>query len=238
MKRRVLYTLIVIALFFGGRISAQMVPSNFSNVNTAPDTVNPIEFYITIQNQGADTLYAMVSRTLVNVLPAHEESFCFGPNCYPPNTPVSSDPAIIPPGAYDNTFKTDMFSHGVCGTSYVRYHFFNQNNPIDTLNIDLSYGFCTAVGVNELSESFGVSRPSINPANTYTSFNYHLSDNSGKASIVVYNMLGSLVKTVPIPQKNGVVIMTTSELQPGVYLCSVINSGTVTKTYKLVVEHK
>ena len=87
--------------------------------------------------------------------------------------------------------------------------------------------------------SFGVSRPTLNPADGYTSFNYRLNENNGQSRIEIYNMLGSRIRTVHLLGKMGESTVATSDLKPGVYLCSIISSdNTITNTYKLVVAHK
>lgn len=239
MKKTILHTLAFVAvLTFSTQLKAQFILSNYIVESTVLDDSTTIDSYVTVENHSADTLYLHVERTLLSMVPNHEESFCFGPNCYPPGTLMSIDPAIIPPGSSDYSFHATLLPYYTCGTSYVHYRFFNQNNTSDSIGIDLSFGFCTATGIHELSSAYGVSRPTINPANNFTSFNYRMEDNNGQAHIALYNMLGTLVKSFPIPQKSGELVINTSDLKAGLYLCSVVNNNRVTNTYKLVVEHK
>ena len=238
MKKLIFLTFVLSILLFSiGTVKAQWSLSNYMLQNTVSDT-SEIDAFITIENHGSNTLYLQVERTIQYLVANTEESFCFGPNCYTPGTSISIDPAIIAPGDSDRHFHIIILPHGTCGTSYIHYRIFNQNNISDSLGIDMSFGFCTATGISESSSSYGVSRPTHNPADGFTSFNYQLNDNNGHTHIAVYNMLGSLIKLVPITEKSGELLINTSDLKSGLYLCSVVNNNKVTNTYKLVVAHK
>lgn len=241
MKKTFISTLVVSSIiFFGGQINAQFVLSNFTVENTEIDTTVAIESYGSVENLSPDTMYMGVIRTIQYLVPGQEESFCFGPNCYPSGTDSSflTDPAIIPPGGTDASFHVTILAHQSCGTSTLHYRFYDQNNIADSVGIDMTFGFCTATAINELSSNYGVSMPSRNPADAFTSFKFNFDKNSGPARMSIYNMLGSLVKSFPLTQKNGELFVNTVDFKPGLYLCSVSNSNSVMSTYKLVVEHK
>ena len=219
-------------------MNAQFILSNYTLQSTVENDSDVINSYVTIENLNTtDTLFLHVERALVNMIQNHEESFCFGPNCYPPQTLVSSDPAIIPPNAADVSFHATLKPNYNCGTSYVHYRFFNQNNNADSIGIDLSFGFCTALGINQLSSTYGVFGPTRNPANSYTSFKFNLSDNNGQSRIAIYNMLGSLINTFTLPSKSGDLVINTAGYKAGLYLCSVITNNKISSTHKLVVSH-
>jgi len=55
---------------------------------------------------------------------------------------------------------------------------------------------------------------------------------------VVFNMLGSKVKSMDIPGKSGSLILTTSDLKSGMYMVSYISNGKVKDTSRLVVSHR
>ncbi len=241
MKKIILQLLVVSAtLFTCNNLQAQFTLTGYTTENTFPDTTDDIEFYVTVENHNlTDSIFLRAFRTIQYLVPGHEESFCFGINCFPSGTDSSTDPCVIPPDTLDRTFHITVLPHGVCGTSYIRYRIVNLNNSADFQETDMSFGFCTAAGMHELTSSFGVSRPTLNPADGYTSFNYRLNENNGQSRIEIYNMLGARVRTIHLLGKMGESVMTTSDLKPGLYLCSIVSSdNNVTNTYKLVVAHK
>ncbi len=240
MKKTILYYFVVTMLVFvTNTAKSQFILTNFTTENTELDTLITIDSYGTIENLSPDTMYIGLIRTIQYLVPGHEENFCHGPSCYPPGTDSSllADPAIIPPGGSDGDFHVTVLAHGACGTSSIRYNFYDQNNVSNSIPIDLTFGFCTATSVNELTSSNGVSRPKGNPANAYTSFSFNLENNKGNTQLRIYNMLGSLVQSFALPQKNGELVVNTSEYKQGVYLCSVMNNNRVVSTYKLIVQH-
>ena len=244
MKKYLLQFVLVLAVTFSFNmvIGQSLVLTNYTLSSTSPDALNPIEATLTVHNQSANMVIAQVRRTVQYLVPGspigHEESFCFGPTCYAPGTDVSTDPDTIMPGADDNTFIAHITPNNICGTTYIHYRFYDQNNPNDSVGIDLSFGFCTASGLNELSLINGVSKPTHNPADDFTSFRFNLNDNEKASRIVIYNMLGSLIKSMPLQGKSGELFVNTSSLKQGLYLCSVVKNNVVTNTYKLVVAHK
>jgi len=63
-----------------------------------------------------------------------------------------------------------------------------------------------------------------------------LADQSDR--LVVFNMLGSMVKSVEIPGKAGSLILSTSDLKSGMYLVSYMSNGKVKDSSRLVVSHR
>jgi len=63
-----------------------------------------------------------------------------------------------------------------------------------------------------------------------------LADQSDR--LVVFNMLGSMVKSVEIPGKAGSLILSTSDLKSGMYLVTYMSNGKVKDSSRLVVSHR
>lgn len=230
-----------ITAYFAGCVNANaqsFALSNYILQSTEPGSTQLIESYVNVQNLTNDTIYVHVERTVIYQVAGHDESFCFGAYCYPPSTVVSIDPTVIPPGGLDYTFRADVFPNNVCGTTSVHYRFYNQNISSDSVGIDLSFGFCTAAGLDDLSATSFVSSPTKNPADVSTSFNYLLKESNKNARLVIYNMLGAKILSIPVYQQKGEMHINTSDLKSGVYLCSLVNGEKIINTSKLVVSHK
>jgi hypothetical protein len=101
----------------------------------------------------------------------------------------------------------------------------------------LDFAFCVQ-GLNDVVESYGLSKPLKNPADQFTVFTYNLPASTNNDKLYIYNMLGSLVKTVDVTGKNGSLVVTTAELKSGLYIATYISDNKVKNSYKLVVSHR
>jgi hypothetical protein len=179
----------------------------------------------------------MVERSIVNLVPGHLEFFCTSVFCYPPGTDVTSSADTIEAGT-SSLFYGDVIPNNIPGTSSIYYKFYNLDDPTDSASITLNYAF-TTVGLSDLKSSPALSAPSPNPADGFTVFTYNVQENLANDRLVVYNMLGSLVKSIDVPGTNGVLVISTADLRSGVYFVSYQqNNGKLNSTTKLVVSHR
>ena len=75
-----------------------------------------------------------------------------------------------------------------------------------------------------------------NPANSFTSFDYSIPRGIGEASIVVHNLLGSVVKKININDREGKLVVNTSDLIEGMYFYTVIIDNETVVSRKLVIK--
>jgi hypothetical protein len=236
MKKLILLASIAIAATFN--VDAQnLALSNYVQIVSDPGNTTMLESYVQLDNTGSSPIDVICERT-INYIPANmDELFCFGAFCNPPSTPITTYTTTVQGGARDNTFKADVVPNGNCGNASLHYRFYDQNNPADSIGITLEFQFC-AVGLNENANDFGLSRPLRNPADQFTVFAYNLNTNEENDKLFVYNMLGSLVKTMDIAGKNGSIVLSTAELKSGVYFVSYVSQNKIKNSYKLVVSHR
>ena len=109
--------------------------------------------------------------------------------------------------------------------------------PADSTGFTLNFAFCTQ-GLNDVAESYGLSKPMKNPADQFTIFNYNLPSNSSNDKLYIYNMLGSLVRTIDVTGKSGNLVVNTADLKSGLYIASYVSENKVKNSYKLVVSHR
>lgn len=231
MKKIIL--LVTIGLFTFSSQAQDLVLTNYTGLHSG-DLNTVIDAYVTIENHGANTLYVMAERVENNLAAGHLSLFCFGITCYPPSTNISSVPDTILIGGADNTFKGQLFPNQNIGVSDVKYCFYKMNNIADSVCVRFVYDV-TAVGIEDVAKNASFSKPSPNPAKAFTAFTYNLQGNTQMFVIEVYNMLGSKVKTVEVTEQSGALIMSTEELENGVYFCSLVSEGKVYLTQKLLV---
>ncbi|MBT8196824.1 MAG: T9SS type A sorting domain-containing protein [Bacteroidia bacterium] len=233
MRKLILFT-IAGMLSFGAQ-AQDLVLSNYTvnhNGNTAMGT---IDAYVTIENHSpTDSLFVLAERTVNNLATNHINLFCYGINCYPPSTSLSPDVIGLGPGDSDNTFKSQLLTGQSVGVSEVKYCFYDQGSTSDSVCVRFVYDI-TVVGVEDIAKDATFSNASPNPANRFTAFTYDLKGNTQNFEIQVYNMLGSVVKTVQVPQQRGALIINTAELENGVYFCSLVSEGKTYLTQKLLV---
>lgn len=75
-----------------------------------------------------------------------------------------------------------------------------------------------------------------NPFNKKTTIRYFIPENTGSSSILVFDMQGKLVKTYPVSVKgNGNIEINANELQPGMYMYSLITGGKEIDTKKMIL---
>jgi len=214
-----------------------LVLSGYNLVVSDPGNTNVLESTARLDNNNATSVDIIVERDINNLPAGMYELFCFGQYCNPPGTAVTSYTTPIAAGGRESTFDAKVYPNGNCGTASIHYRFYDQNNPADSTGFTLDFAFC-AQGLNDAVESYGLSKPLKNPADQFTVFNYNLPVATNNDKLYIYNMLGSLVKTVDVTGKNGSLIVTTAELKSGLYIASYVSENKVRNSYKLVVSHR
>ncbi|MFH1159770.1 MAG: T9SS type A sorting domain-containing protein [bacterium] len=210
------------------------VPNN-SNVVFAGSYLDPeIVSDVDVTNNSGSAINVLVKKVEISILPGTTNTFCWG-LCFPPNIYVSPEPIQIAAGATnDIDFSGHYYPAGVAGLSIIRYVFFDQQNPSDS--VCFNSHFDALVGIADLEGRVFLSNASPNPANNQTSFGYSLPADV-KATVVFRNVLGSPIQEVPVPGTSGILNVQTGELSEGVYFYSLVVNGKTYSTRKLIVSH-
>jgi hypothetical protein len=236
MKKQLLVLGALITIGFSGANAQSLNLSNY-NLTVNGNTNAALSSYVTLNNSTSADFPMMVERSLVNLVPGHLEFFCTSVFCYPPGTDATNTADTIEAGT-SSQFYGDVIPNSIPGTSTINYKFFSLDDPTDSASITLNFAF-TTVGLNDVKSSPVLSAPSPNPADGFTVFTYNVQENLVNDKLVVYNMLGSLVKSIDVPGSNGVLVITTADLRSGVYFVSYQqNNGKLNSTTKLVVSHR
>lgn len=163
--------------------------------------------------------------------------FCTDQLCYAPSTNLSSNVTLNSGGQF--LLVTDFTPDNTNGVSVVRYSVFNTANPSDSVYFFVEY-HVTPTGIathSNVKASIGAPMP--NPASAVFNMSYNLGSSygQGKAKMVVYNMLGAVVKTETIEEQEGTFRMDVSTLENGVYFTALEVDGKQLSTKRLVVSH-
>ena len=238
------FTLVLSLLMAVGATSMVKAQSfSFGNVDAnvvASDPWLDAEAHVELINTTATLKRVKVERTINYVTPGQLDLFCFGSGvtglCYPPGTAASNGNDTILGGATDHSFKAALKPMGVYGNASIHYRFYDTSNPADSVGVDINWSITTSIAENTMN--YGISKPINNPADGFTAFNYNLQTNEVGDQIVIFNMLGSKVRTIDVPGKQGTLVITTSDLKSGMYMVSYLSGGKVKDTSRLVVSHR
>jgi len=213
---------------------------NGSSINVWGDTTTGLAMksHIFITNNAG--VYKSVKITKTNVsLISHltENSFCWG-TCYGPTTFTSPVARNIAAGYTDTDgFEGDYYANGFLGTSTVKYLFFDTLNVNDTVCFYVNY-MGIGLGLNDAAiNNTEFSNAYPNPANTSTTFNYKIQSGAVNTTLIIRNLIGSVVKEARIDDQQGKLVISTQELKAGIYFYSLIVDDKNLLTKKLVVKH-
>jgi hypothetical protein len=188
--------------------------------------------YVTVVNTGSNSVYVKVARTQQTLATGHMSYFCWT-ECYAPSVDVSPDSILLAAGASTSVFNGDLNPLGYDGTSTVTYSFFTSAG--DQVSVTFSYEVQTT-GINELVTKAGLKAASPNPANAFTKISYNL-NTSKDASIVICNLLGSVVKEIKLNDFQNTLTISTADFKQGVYYYSLLIDGKTVSSKKLIVSH-
>ena len=228
--------LIFVAVLLAAAGFAQSLVVTSMSTTITGDPNNLLQGYANVQNVSAVPVDVSVAKIGNNLANGHHSSFCWGIICVDTATLQSPVPETIAPGATNSTFYSDLQPSGMAGTSFVDYRFYVDANPSDFASISFTFD-ATVTGIAELLASGVVlTNPFPNPAKDYTQMGCNL-NGAKNAKIVVYNMLGSVVREIKVADKQNLVTISTADLRSGVYLYSLINNDKVIASKKLLVNH-
>lgn len=92
-----------------------------------------------------------------------------------------------------------------------------------------------SAGIDE-TESMGTLSASPNPADNQVTIQYTLGDNTSAAHLVIYNITGSQVRSIPLSQPSGSVAVNIDDLPAGIYAYGIEANGSRSAMSKLVVK--
>jgi len=171
-----------------------------------------------------------------DVLPNTINSFCWGIQCYPPDTYESPFPLTIEPGTTATNFYGEYQPMTVPGISKVLYVFFDVNDRNDSAAVLVEYNASMASVGDDLAGRVTLSSAYPNPAMNTVKIDYTIPSDVKQASIVIHNMLGSEVKKISLEEISGTARIQVSELLNGIYFYSLVADEKLVMTRKFVVK--
>lgn len=228
-----------LVVFFGYSQSLSLiydgspVPNNSALTFTGEPSTPVIVATVGVKNNNTGSLNIMCKKVEISLVPESQNTFCWD-NCYPPNVYVSLGSVPIGPGETSIVFTGDYEPLTHAGQSIIRYVFFNESNPNDSICFNSVFN-AYPLGVENQQSHASLSNAHPNPSSTQSSLNYSV-EGDGIAYLTVRNVLGSTVKEIQL-SGSGVATISTRELAEGIYFYSLTVNGKTESTRKLVVSH-
>lgn len=203
-------------------------------INGSPDDVTLIS-HVYATNVDNKDLEVKVRRIETHLPDETLSYFCWA-QCYLPATNVSPTAMTIVPGETNTFFSGDYEPSGVAGEATISYVFFDEGDLSNFSTINVTY-IASTVGIeeNDLNEVY-LSNAYPNPASTTVSMDYDLKD-VNDAKLVVYNLLGGVVRDLQITDAIGKLKVNVTDLDDGIYFYSLLVKNETVRTQKLVVKH-
>jgi len=244
MKNRIL-SILAIGLISSGLFAQSLslvnadgpVPNNGWDTVQSPDNHNALIMYMGVSNTTGNNLEVMCKKTEISVVPNTMNYFCWF-QCYGPNVFVGPDPLMIPANTTNSlSFSGDYDPLGEFGTSIVRYTFFLQSNPMDSVCFNAVF-VVGNVGIGEdMAAKVKFSGAYPNPATSTVSFDYSFPPSAlAGAKMEIHDLLGSVVRNIPFEDAQGKLTVDVTGLNPGIYFYSVVLNNTAVQTRKFVVK--
>jgi len=160
--------------------------------------------------------------------------FCWDA-CYDPSQSTSIGGITIAAGESFTYFTGHLRPFGYVGTTSIRYCFFNEASPSDSVCF-IGRFETAAVGINEIPAVASVLLYP-NPAAEFTNLTWTLPAPLVNGRIEIMNMLGSKVLSMSVTGQSGQVSIPVSELESGIYFYSLNSDGQPKRTGKFNVKH-
>lgn len=192
---------------------------------------------ITIQNKTDRPLQLMVKRVDKILGTGQTNYFCWGGECYEPETeriPVSQR---LDARVASDKFKIILETGLNSGFSTVKYQIYDRDNPMDIIEYEITFNIVERRSANRIFESKAIRLNDVypNPVKDIAVVDYNLIDRDVKAKVVIHNVLGSIMAEYELPYLENKVKIQTSEFNAGVYFYTLYLDNDGVMTRKLIV---
>ncbi|MBS1646525.1 MAG: T9SS type A sorting domain-containing protein [Bacteroidetes bacterium] len=242
MKKNIFTFSLLIAGFLGANAQTSM-----TLVDTATHAMAQPSYTVSVVASGGDSRLFYIKNNLSTPLSVQGTStvvanpgsdiiqYCIGGQCHNAGQTM---PATIIPGngtLTTNGLLLDFTDFGGVGKdAAVSYNIFNSSNPHDAVTISILYHIVAATGIKQNTVDYNISNAAPNPASSSISITHDLKNTQG-ATLKIYNMLGTLVKTNSLESYNTSTKIDVSSLEEGIYFYSVNIDGKPIKTSRLII---
>ncbi|MFZ4783894.1 MAG: T9SS type A sorting domain-containing protein [Flavobacteriales bacterium] len=192
-----------------------------------------------VENIGSAFIEVRAKRVIMQNVSGTVNYFCWGV-CFDETTSISplSVSQDMNPGDVNNTFYAHYRPQNNAGEAIIKYCFFDAANTADETCQEVHYCVDCEQSVGEGNAlDVELSEVSPNPVRSIGSISYSFQTAPENAKLVIYNMVGSIVKETVITAKNGIFLINAADFESGVYLYSIQMNGKASVMKKLVIAH-
>jgi hypothetical protein len=243
MKRK-FYILAILLSLFSVTAFAQSLSLSNSSGNITNDQLFRNDFDTTtlyhdyddfnVKNNTGLKIQVMVKKVYLEMCPDTKNFMCWG-LC---TEDFIAGPLEIPAnGTNTDDFSCHYDPRGKTGTSLVRYVFYKEGSPQDSVCFRMRYNHPFDVGIKEINNNYTFSNAFPNPASNLFTVNYSYSSEVTDAAIVVADLMGKVVRNIPLNNNQGKITINTTDMANGIYIYSLRLNGRIVNTKKLVVNH-
>jgi hypothetical protein len=229
MKKLILSFVFAMSLTFASAQSLSVENSNISTWGSAGEF--ELVSYANVTNNSGSDLDVRVKRIERNMTQGMQNAICWV-QCYIPSVSVSPDVITIPAGGTVSDFSGHLYPNGVTGGAVIDYVFFDDNNPLDSVVLTVTYDVY-GVGLDEASIHSDVYP---NPASDFVMFDFNASS-SDRIEISIFDMLGNVVLSQHIETTQSHAKIDVRELSNGAYFYQFRINGTLGETKRLIISH-
>jgi hypothetical protein len=184
-----------------------------------------------IRNNTGQSLNVLVKSQALEVPQGGEVYFCWA-QCYNPNVIVAPVALTVEPNGILNQFHGYYKNNGAEGEARVRYTFYLESNPNDSIDFIATFDPAT-VGISDVSDR----QASVSHTLSGGQFSIAYSGLGGNAYVELYNMLGNKIYGNKLKGSQGIVEVPVSSLRPGLYFYTIRERGNSIYTGKLVIRN-
>ncbi len=209
--------------------------NNGDTVTVAGPLTSTIYVYAFVENLTSSPIDVKVRKIEIDTVPGSKNYLCWG-LCFDPIIYVSPDPITINGNSINDVdFSGDYKAQGNPGVTKIRYVFFDENNPTDSVYIQVH--FDATSGINDISKDIIFSNAYPNPASVSTTISYSLPANSNNTRIIIRDLLGATVKEILITDFKGKKTIITSDMDDGIYFYSLVLDEKIITSKKLIIRN-
>lgn len=180
----------------------------------------------------SNTVEVKVSKEII-VAPVNTTNYFCWVNCFLAQTMVSPTQITFAPGDVDEiNFSVHFNPQGVEGVAAIRYCAFDADNMTDSACTIVHFNAVSADILEENILSFSDFHP--NPTSLTTEMNYNLLQGQ-QAEVLVFDVLGNLVKKHLVFGENGRLSLTVTDLKAGLYFANIMLNGQLYEIKRLIV---
>ncbi|MCX6304333.1 MAG: hypothetical protein NT040_05150 [Bacteroidetes bacterium] len=205
-------------------------------VQSGPSDTLQLITWLHLTNISGNTLRVMMKKEEITMLPETSSSICWAGYCYGPEMMVSSEPLVMLPGETVSGCFGHFGPHGSRGVSVIRWTFFNESSPADSVSMTAHYATFPFATENIPASPIVFSAGGPIPANDQLILNYTLPP--GKpGKIELRNTYGNLVSAGQMVSLSGTVTFCTAHLPSAIYYSTLVVDGKPVSTKKVPVCH-